>query len=412
MQQRDNFYISEHKFYWTPSEWETRWKLGRRKLGEHHSHFARELSRFYYHKMVMNKKYVDPYFKDPSVLNTYEQEQAAKSKEFYAKIWDKYVPGLSPIDKAMNLIALLKKEQEANGRKGMSSRDLMDEDVDVALKRIPDKEIFESTTLNEIFDRKEGLDDFDRKVDLMNKIAMVERFGKTFDVKKTVAEKRVTNSKVHKQKRMIEYSELVNSPLYQRILPNYTAKLITKDLIVNSPVVYEESKQKIIILVDFSGSMHSREKQDWVLSIMADRLRYCVKEECEVFFSFFLTRNDVKKFKFTHIYDKETALKFFKELNTAPSGGDTEIGHVVELVREEIMNNNRLFNLDIDLSQEKPEILIINDGQDTVKADKFNWKVNAVTLFGNNPELKGLCEKTGGKFVTVTQKMDGSHAEY
>lgn len=411
MQQRDNFYISEHRLYWTPTEWSMSWDLRRRKL-DNHVQFAQELSRYYYHKMVMNKEYVDEYFEDPTVLSAYEQEQAVEKAAFYEKIWDKYVPGLSPKDKALNLLALLKKQAESRGQGNADSRQLMTEDIDKALERIPDKEIFESPTMNELFDRREGLDDFDRKVDLLNKIAMVEKFGKTFDVKKLIAEKRVTNSQVHKQKRMIEYEELVNSPLYQRMLPNYTAKLLAKDLIVNTPVQYEESKQKIIMLVDFSGSMSNVEKQNWVLSIMADRLRYCCLEECEIFFSFFLTRNDVGKFKFTHIYNRETALKFFKELNTAPNGGDTEVGHVVELVRKEIMENQRLFNLDVDLSFDKPEILIINDGQDTVKADKFNWKVNAVTLYGTNPELQQLCEKTGGKFVTVTQKMDGSHASY
>src|SRR4051812_31992988 len=116
--QEENFYISEHKWYWTPSVHETKWRLERRKLGGHHAQFLQELSRFYYHKMVGSKKYVDPYFKDPSVLNALEQEKAEKSKEFYKQLWEKYVPGMSPMEKGLNLIALLQKEQEKNGKKG------------------------------------------------------------------------------------------------------------------------------------------------------------------------------------------------------------------------------------------------------------------------------------------------------
>jgi len=412
MLQKDNkkFYINDHDWYWTPSEWNVEWRLKMRKLGINNVHFAQELSRFYYHKMIQEKEYVDPYFADETKLNAFELEQANQSKEFYAKMWEKYVPGMSPLDKALNLLALLKKQHDASGGVGgqRGRNELMDVDIEKALEHVPEKEIFESSTLNEIFDRKEGLDDFDKKINLMNKIAMVEKFGKTFDVKKIISEKRVTNSRIHKQKRMVEYEELINSPLYQKILPNYQAKLISKDLVINTPVVYEESKQKIIILVDYSGSMSMIQKQDWVLSILADRLRYCVKEECEIFFSFFLTARDVKNknFKFTHIYNRETALKFFKELSTAPSGGDTEVGHVIELIREEIMDNKRLFNLDVDLSFEKPEILVINDGQDSVKTDKLTWKTNAITLYGNNPELEALCKKTGGKFISIDGKQD------
>lgn len=409
------FFVEEHKWYFTPAEYTAEFRLRQRKLSTNHVHFLRELARFYFHKMIDNKKYVDPYFLDESVLTAEELELVNESKTFYEEIWDKYVPGLTPIDKGLNLIALLQKQNEQNGGgSNPTSKDLKGVDVEAALKRLPDKEIFESQSLNEIFDRREKIEDFDRKVALMNKIAMIERFGKTFEVKKEVAEKRVFNSKVIKQKRMVEYSEIINSPLYQRVLPNYNVKLLTKDLVVNTPVEYLESKQKIIMLVDYSGSMHNSEKQDWVLSLLADRLRYCCAEECEIFFSFFLTEQDIKRgnFKFTHIYNRETALKFFKEVSTNPSGGDTEIGRVIEVIRHEIMDNKRLFNLDIDLSIEKPEILIINDGQDTVKADEFNWKTNAITLFGNNAELKQLCERTGGKFVTVTQKRDGSHAEY
>jgi hypothetical protein len=54
------------------------------------------------------------------------------------------------------------------------------------------------------------------------------------------------------------------------------------------------------------------------------------------------------------------------------------------------------------LSQELPEILIINDGQDEVGYDEFPYKVNAISLMQFSNELKDLCIATGGKQVKVT----------
>ncbi len=115
--------------------------------------------------------------------------------------------------------------------------------------------------------------------------------------------------------------------------------------------------------------MNEEYKQEWVLSILADRLSYCMKEECEIFFSFFLTLKDLQRnhFKFIHLKNKDQALNFFKTISIEPSGGDTEVGLIINQIKHEIENNKRLFNLNIDLSKEKPEILVINDGQDFYK---------------------------------------------
>jgi hypothetical protein len=112
-----------------------------------------------------------------------------------------------------------------------------------------------------------------------------------------------------------------------------------------------------------------------------------------------------KVFKFVHIYDEKTAIAFWKTFNDHPSGGDTEVGVIIEMIRKEIEDNHRLFNLDVDLSKEKPEILVINDGQDSVKTSKFNWKTNALCLYQDNPELKKLCERTGGLYKSINENI-------
>jgi hypothetical protein len=78
----------------------------------------------------------------------------------------------------------------------------------------------------------------------------------------------------------------------------------------------------------------------------------------------------------------------------------TRVGSMVVHIAKEI-SEKRLCNLDIDLSEEKPEILVINDGDDSIDAKDFPYKVNAICLGENNSQLKDLCVKSGGKKVFV-----------
>jgi uncharacterized protein with von Willebrand factor type A (vWA) domain len=182
------------------------------------------------------------------------------------------------------------------------------------------------------------------------------------------------------------------------MFPNFRTKFLTKDLTVNVPVDKKEQKQKIIILLDYSGSMSYPEKQIWVNAILIDRLKYVMKEEAEVFFSYFIHNPD--KLQFHHLKNREDVMNFWTWFSNDPNGGTTDIGGIVTSIANDI-EEQRLGNLDIDLSQEKPEILIINDGQDEVGYDTLPYKVNAISLMEFSDELKKLCIKTGGKQVQV-----------
>ena len=494
----NDYYIKEHKYYWTPSTYWAKYILTKNKLSLDHINTLKEFARFFYYQMVEDKSYVTTKYKDQSKLSGTDLLNAKVKESFYDDLWYKRIPGSNPTDQAANLITLLERAKDQNASKLSSIEQESKEEEDKAKKedkekeekeekqkkqqekqqgedqeneepseednkdegesqdgegeedsqdgesknqdgeddaegedskdcknpnlkstsekeaeekarefmRIPlefvtqqlPKESFDSSTINILMNQREDMSSFKDKLEMMDKIAMIESFGKSFEIKKHVAEKKVCNSFEHKQKKMVEFDEIVSSPMYQRLFPHFKQKFATKDLIVNIPVIHEESKQKIIILADFSGSMSSHEKQSWMLALLADRLNYCMKEECEIFFSFFL--NGLVG-KFHHIYNKETAENFFKTFNTYPSGGDTQIGIVIENIRKEIMFNKKLFNIDVDLSIEQPEILVINDGQDTVKANEFKWKTNAITLYGVNDQLRNLCERTGGTYVSI-----------
>lgn len=77
---------------------------------------------------------------------------------------------------------------------------------------------------------------------------------------------------------------------------------------------------------------------------------------------------------------------------------DTYIGKIIPKIKDNVESGN-FYGLKIDLKDEKPEVLIINDGDDSIKTIEFPYKVNAIALLRNNDELKRLCLAAKGKYV-------------
>lgn len=243
------------------------------------------------------------------------------------------------------------------------------------------------------------------KLEVLKKISKISEFGEQFAIEKEVVTKKAHNSRQRRSLRMTSFEQIANIEVIQKLLPSYSTKLLTQDLRVDSPVKTTENKQKIIILIDRSGSMSSGDKSKWIMAFLADRLKSVMEEEAEIFVSNFEAYNN--DLHFYHAYDKESALKLMKDYSWYPSGGGTDIGGIIEYIADEINIRGKLHNLKIDLSKEKVEILVINDGQDSVNRKSLPWKTNALTLCdGINEELKRLCMNTDGKYVFVDRNGD------
>jgi uncharacterized protein with von Willebrand factor type A (vWA) domain len=273
-----------------------------------------------------------------------------------------------------------------------------EDDLDMKKGLDFDRQLYSDPTINEQLD----LNDLsrDRKMEIMNHLSLVGQFGSEFKVEKEISEKIVANSDEYSTMIMRDYSQIHMMNLMQKVYPNFRSKFLTKDLTVSVPVDRKEQIQKIIIILDYSGSMDYDEKQIWVNAILIDRFKYVMKGEAEVFFSYFV--DSVDDLNFQHIKDREDVINFWQTFSNSPNGGMTEVGDMVQHISDEI-TRGKLCNLDVNLSEEKPEILVINDGQDSIGTDKFPYKVNAVSLMSFSSELKDLCLNTGGKQIEVTE---------
>jgi uncharacterized protein with von Willebrand factor type A (vWA) domain len=391
----DDLFVKDPVNYLTPTAAEIRKKVHAPKQTSIDT--IKELARICYFKMIDEKEYVAEKYADYDSLSESEQGEYQQKKALYDSIFEQFIPGFSPLEQAISIYLKLK------GQSNREEREEKDEDQEIDLtKRLDfDRQLYSDPTINEQLDLNELSKE--RKMEIMNHLSLVGQFGSEFKVEKEISEKIVANSDQYATMIMRDYSQIHMMNLMQRVYPNFRSKFLTKDLIVNVPVDRKEQIQKIIILLDYSGSMDEDEKQIWVNAILIDRFRYVMKGEAEVYFSYFV--DDPQDLEFQHIKDREDVIKFWQTFSNDPNGGGTAIGDIVEYVANEV-HCGKLCNLQVNLSEEKPEILIINDGQDSVGSDEFPYKVNAISLMSFSEELKDLCLATEGKQIEITYDLE------
>jgi len=381
----DDLFVKDPVTYLTPTAADIRKKVHAPKQTSVDT--IKELARVCYFKMIDEKDYVAEQF-----VNSKDKKHQAR-KALYDSIFEQFIPGFTPLEQAISIYLKMKSGKEY-------SENIEDEDeLDMKKGLDFDRQLYSDPHINEQLD----LNDLsrNRKMEIMNHLSLVGQFGSEFKVEKEISEKIVANSDEHAAMIMRDYSQIHMMNLMQKVYPNFRSKFLTKDLVVNVPVDRKEQIQKIIIILDYSGSMDYDEKQIWVNAILIDRFKYVMKGEAEVFFSYFV--DDVDDLQFQHIKDRDDVIAFWQTFSNNPNGGMTEVGNMVEHISDEIQSG-RLCNLDINLSEEKPEILVINDGQDEIGTDEFPYKVNAVSLMSFSEELKDLCNNTGGKQIEVTER--------
>ena len=388
-----DLYIKAHENYFTPKNADIEAKIDWKNNNKTNRDLIKEMSRYFYYRMIDETNYFEEKYTSGTGAIT-EQEQAAfeAKKSFYEDMWEKFIPGVTPLEKSLNVFRELMEQKQKSG----DSSDEVDPTKDYQSVQF-NEEVYTDMEYNELLDaNKFGKK---HKFSIMNKISLIRELGSQFKVEKEIDEKIVANSKLIAKKMMRDYSQLANIDLYQKLLPTFPIKMLTKDLIVNVPIDKTEHKQKIIILLDFSGSMNDTTKQEWVIALLTDRLRYVLKEEAEVFFSYFVS--DIDELSFTHLHDRDSVMKFWQKFSTSPTGGTTYLGKMVKYLGDQI-SQKKLHNLKIDLSEEKPEILAIADGQDDAQSTGFSYKTNAVSIIdGPNTDLEKLCVANKGKYVHI-----------
>jgi len=392
-----NLFVKEPESYVTPTVSEIRAKTN--YWTDTDIRRIKEIARACYLKMIDDKDYIAEKFKNQEDSGLSEEAWNAR-KAIIDNVYEDFIPGISPLEQALAVNTRIRDADAANHKREYKADKYQSTYFRFRRENYADPVLNNQLEKNALSGKN--------KLEILDKISIIGELGTQFKVEKECGETEVDNSNHFKMKVMRDYDQLQRIEIYQRLFPNFDQKFFTKNLIVNVPVKTSELKQKIILIVDYSGSMDYENKQKWVNALLIDRFRYVIKGEAEIFFSFFVSSPN--QLHFTHLKNEEDVNEFWKKFSNHPCGSFTDMGRIVTHISDEIIKRKRLCNLDIDLSAEKPEILIINDGQDEVGYKSFPYKVNAISLMSYSSELRKLCVNSGGKQVRIYE--DGKIKTY
>ena len=177
-----------------------------------------------------------------------------------------------------------------------------------------------------------------------------------------------------KERRVTSMTDVSQLPMLNSmaslLMPTFKLKLARRELLVRKDT--PDKKQMLILLIDDSGSMQTEQKMMWVKSLLYDRLDAVARGEGILYITMFVNNCDLANT--LCIKDKRDAVALIKT-GWMPSfnGGGTDIERAVRemclCIKTGRIGKHRL-------EGENPQIVVINDGQDTVNG---KYKPDVIT---------------------------------
>lgn len=310
--------------------------------------------------------------------------------------WDIY-PGNTPLAKAASVVQAFAKEMEDNSldQEGTEESDIpaiplfMKSKTEIQQKT---KEI--ETVIQTIEASSEVVNSFLGPGNSCSKLARMDE--KQLVVIKHLAilgskgkiKSRKTSpiQKIEQMTEMTQVSKLSN--VSSMLMPTFGYKLASNQLTVKTPK--QSGKQLLVLAIDASSSMTQTGKQEWVKAIILNRLDAVAKGEAKLIICWF--ENSIYESHISYIETKQQAVEFAKTMRIHCGGGATNVAHVIEQITCRIDNN--LFKIE----GENPQIVVMNDGQDTVNPFLLKYTTNAFILGQDNEGFKSLIVSNGGHY--------------
>lgn len=166
-------------------------------------------------------------------------------------------------------------------------------------------------------------------------------------------------------------------------------KYVQGQLEVFIPLKEVVQKQVKIVFLDDSSSMNTGYKVQWLQRIFNTLFNEVLNGNSIMYFAPFThTRNPLWKIETTE--DVENLRKDFR----IGTGGGTEIGDILKEVIPKIQKGE----IDGHPVHNRTEMLIINDGQDTVHPFVSPIPIHSISVEEVNEGLKQLCHDSGGQY--------------
>jgi len=199
---------------------------------------------------------------------------------------------------------------------------------------------------------------------------------------------------------MEDFSEIHNMDLVEVALPGFSRKLTAKDLYVRARFSKADRAQNLIILIDDSGSMSDYIKKGMLEAAITLKLR----DHCEahnVYIGTFIT----EVFGFVKI---EKGMKYsdlnFICLNKGTTDVNQCVKDTISFIKKRELPKFKGMGDPYKLSEDHFEIMIINDGSDSVDPSFHpTIKIHALCLMQSNRDLKNICHRSGGTYHYLTE---------
>lgn len=396
------FRTQAHERYYSPSRTETQSRFLELGFDKPYSYdLVRDLANAYSFEMEGKKKEESLL---PLDINMFDGTQEEKEnqlqyhrnvQEFVCSLDYSSFSGISPLEKAASIIAVLSSQEGGEGEEGegqplpiftgeKSPKEIsekLEEDVQNMDNHVEVAKLFAEKNGQSVEMQIALLTEHEKKV-----LSLVAQIGSRGKVKSQRTSAKVSYSQ------MTEYGQSSRVNVTSRVLPTFGYKFATKQLPVRKPE--QSSKQMLIVLLDISGSMNNNDKQMWVKALLLDRAKAVYDNKAELCLVPFGSDADLDSIVF--IRNKAEAKSFIELLRknnifTFNQGG-TDIEDAHKTTENAIKDGKFGKHKDY-------QIVIMNDGDDSVNK---NYRPTVVThgfiLGSDNVDLQTVITRSGGHF--------------
>lgn len=215
-----------------------------------------------------------------------------------------------------------------------------------------------------------------------------------------------SRKKGHKQTQnmMRNYDELPRLVSKVDLLkPDFKLKFAKKDLVVNN---HEQGgKQSLFLMIDNSGSMADSGKVAWVKAIVMNRMEAVIKGKAELYIGWFV--ESVSQTVFAIKNPKQAREFLDKNFYGEFKYGSTNIENCLVSTMAQI-KTGRIQGIRLPADIRNVEIVVINDGQDTINPDLvLPYKAHAILLGAKNKDLEQVILRSKGIYHPINI-FDGS----
>ena len=235
----------------------------------------------------------------------------------------------------------------------------------------------------------------------IDKLAKIGSLTKMIGAHRSVKVIKDKTSRKKRRAKMTSYGDITKASLSSMAMPDFEEKFISKRLMVNERVSSVSKKQILVFLIDDSGSMNAMTKKSWVKALLMNRVDAVLKGQAVLYINKFVSTYRTSFWmKVSNAAEVEDVLKNFRSYFTF-GGGSTNIEGSLRKCIDEIKTGKLGKH---NLEGERPQICVMNDGQDEIDT---KYKPEIIThgfILGSNcNDMKKMCENSGGIYRSYTK---------